>query len=236
MTAADRLQVDLVLPVHNEAASVEATVDEWLRAATVAGVDLRIVVCEDGSTDDTRAVVQRLADHRPLLVVTGAERKGYSKAVVDGLRSTTAPWVCCADGDGQCDPADLQRLLARRGEDHVVVGIRRPRHDPFARRAMSAAFEVVFRRWHGIELEDPSSPFCCMSGAVAHAVAASDPVLPQGYWWEFHIRRARLGQGVVELPIHHRDRSAGSTQVYLPRRVVPIAVDHLRGLWRLRSA
>lgn len=232
---ASRIAVDLVLPIYNEADGIVTTIEEWFAAAERAGIDLSILACEDGSSDGTRELLESMAATRSIRLITGEARKGYSLAVVDGLRASTAEWVCCADGDGQCDPAGLAALVDRRGVDHVVVGIRAPRRDPLIRRWMSAALGVAFFALHRIRLEDPSSPYCLMAGSVAHAVAVADPVLPQGYWWEFHIRRHHLGVGVVELNVPHRQRTSGVTRVYLPADLPRIALVHLRGLWTLRN-
>lgn len=229
-----RDRIDLVLPVHNEAGAIAGLVDEWLSEANRLGVDLRIIACEDGSTDGTQDVLRRLAESEPLRLVLAVERKGYSQAVVDGLRASEAEWVCCADSDGQCDPADLGSLLALRKDGTVVVGVRTNRRDPLVRRLMSALMKAAFVALHGIHLEDPSSPYCLMPRNTAHAVTGSNPELPQGYWWEFHIRRRHLGIDVVEVPVGHRLRSEGKSRVYGARQVPGIAAVHLRGLWRLR--
>ena len=232
MTALD-LQV--VLPIHQEADTIAATIAEWSATLVALGVSAQIVACEDGSTDATRQILEGLVEPHGLLLLAGAERKGYSRAVVDGLRATSATWVCCADGDGQCDPAGLHDLWTRRAATSVIVGARTPRRDPWARRAQSRSFGVAFRLLHGIRLDDPSSPFCLMPGSVAHAVAATDPVLAQGYWWEFHVRRAAMGVDAIEVPVAHRARPDGGTRVYTLRRLPTIAAVHLRGIWQLRQ-
>lgn len=231
--AAGAPAVELVMPVHQEAGSIAATLAEWL-AVSDRGATLSVLVAEDGSTDGTRSVVSGLADPAVRLMPP-AERKGYSRAVADALATTTSDWVCTVDGDGQYDPDDLAALLAARRPDAVVVGVRSPRRDPWQRRAMSWCMNLAFMAIHGIRMADASSPFCLMTGETARAIGAEAPVLPQGYWWEFHVRRRALGIDVVEVPVRHRARPSGTTQVYLPRRLPSIALVHLRGLWSLRA-
>lgn len=226
--------LEVVLPVHQEEETVEATVREWLDQAARTGLRTQVVVSEDGSTDGTRAIVERLATEMAVRLVHHPTRLGYSEGVRRGLLSTTAPLVCCADGDGQCDPADLPRLLERLAPGRVVAGIRSPRADPVARRVMSASFGVVYRVLHGIHLADPSCPFVLAEGELFRSLAATPAVLDQGYWWEFHVRARRRGVEVVEVPVGHRVRAGGSTRVYRPLRLVPLGAAHLAGLWRLR--
>lgn len=229
--------LDLVLPAHQEAGTIEATLRSWAAQLEHLGVRGRIVVAEDGSTDGTAAVVERVARTLPVALVHDDRRLGYSEAMVRGLGATTAEVVVCADADGQCDPADLATLLARWevGDVDVVVGRRAARADGVGRRLMSWSLRAWYRRVHGIALQDPSSPFVVGTGDLMRRVASPSPTLAQGYWWEFHVHARRLGARVVEVPVDHRPRLAGPTRVYRLRALGPIAASHLVGIWRLRD-
>src|SRR6476646_9934800 len=105
--------IDVVLPVHNEGASISRTLHEFHRVVMLeGGQPIRFVVCEDGSSDDTVPVLQNLATELPLKLISDPVRKGYSRAVIDGCRGTTSDWVGFIDSDGQCDPDDFARLAA----------------------------------------------------------------------------------------------------------------------------
>jgi dolichol-phosphate mannosyltransferase len=233
--ACERIAVDVVMPVHNEVEGIEDVLREWTDMGVAHSIDVRIVVSEDGSDDGTPELLDRLQASYPLLALTGGPRKGYSQAVIDGIRASDAPWVCCVDSDGQCDPADLPRLLAVRDSGDVIKGVRSPRNDTLARKVMSGAFKTVYGDLIGVHLKDPSCPYVVMSGSTARKIAEDAGVLlPQGYWWEFHARRKRLGFTVFEVPVAHRVRASGATRVYRPSRVPRIAAVHLRGLLQLR--
>jgi len=192
-------------------------------------------VSEDGSSDGTAAVVQALAATLPITLITAPTRKGYSRAVVDGLRATTADLVACVDADGQCDPRDLVRLVEALDGHDLVVGRRTHRADHWSRMIMSRAFRFVFSAFFSVPLHDPSSPYLLIRRAALDRVIASDPgILPQGFWWEFYARAVELGLDLSEIPVGHRVRSAGRTQVYRPTKIPGIALVHLIGLVRLR--
>ena len=91
---ADPAIIDVVLPVHNEGASIAATLREFHRVVMLeGGQPIRFVVCEDGSSDDTVPVLEKLATELPLKLISDPVRKGYSRAVIDGFRGTTSEWV-----------------------------------------------------------------------------------------------------------------------------------------------
>ncbi len=107
---------DLVLPCRDEGPALEGLLPRVPRA-------YRVIVVDNGSTDDTAAV----ARSHGATVVTES-RAGYGAAVHAGLEAATAPYVAFMDGDGSFDPADLGLLLddVRSGRADIAVGRRRP--------------------------------------------------------------------------------------------------------------
>jgi glycosyltransferase involved in cell wall biosynthesis len=228
--------IDVVLPVHNEGASIADTLREFY--AKVAGkqkIPIRFVICEDGSSDDTVPVLQALSRELPIKLISDPVRKGYSRAVIDGLLATESEWVTCIDSDGQCDPADFGRLAAATAGQDMVIGYRNPRSDTAMRKLMSGAFGFVYRLYFDVRLRDPSCPYVFINRAGLDAILSGNVgILKQGFWWEFVARAGALGLRTSELPVSHRVRSSGITQVYRLGKIPRIAIEHLAGLRRLR--
>jgi dolichol-phosphate mannosyltransferase len=228
-------RVDLVLPAHNEAASIEHVLREFHQVAMVeGGLDLHFVVTEDGSKDDTPKIVAELANELPITLVSTPYRKGYSRAVVDGLRASTAPFIAACDSDGQYDPANLLDLVARIGEHDIALGYRNPRADPWIRKAMSATFATTYRIMRHSPFRDPSCPFVLYTrDALSELVLTNPkvPFMPEGLWWEMSARAGGMGLDVIEVPVRHRRRSDGGSAVYRPQRIPRIVADNLFGLW-----
>ena len=107
---------DLVLPCRDEGPALEALLPRVPDA-------YRVIVVDNGSTDDTAEVARR----HGATVVTES-RPGYGAAVHAGLEAATAEYVAFMDGDGSFDPSELAPLLAdvRRGRAEIAVGRRRP--------------------------------------------------------------------------------------------------------------
>jgi glycosyltransferase involved in cell wall biosynthesis len=228
--------LEVVLPVHNEAESIAATLtelhDAWARQM---GISLRIIVCEDGSTDESVQVLTRLQETLPLQLLTEPCRKNYSRAVVDGFRATSAPFVAFVDSDGQCDPRDFERFWPLRQQYDLLVGYRNPRHDHWIRILMSRAFGRIYHLLFDVPLRDPSCPYLLVKQDALNVILRGTPgILEQGFWWEFMARASSAGLRIGELPVAHRDRAAGRTQVYRPTKVISIGLRHLRALFRLR--
>lgn len=221
--------VDVLLPVHNEAASIGRTVGEIFDVLSPV-VPIRFIVSEDGSSDGTPDVLRELATVYPMHLVTGSERKGYSRAMLDGLAAVEAPYVLCLDGDGQCDPADFRQFWDRRDSADILIGWRVARQDSALRKLLSGSYKRLFRLLFRVGLHDPSCPFVLAPRGVVEDLSGRLGVLKQGFWWEFCARAASRGYALSELPISHRSRAAGGTQVYLLSKLPGIAWTHGLGL------
>jgi glycosyltransferase involved in cell wall biosynthesis len=227
--------IELVLTAHDEEDSIGSTVRDFFATADRQGLDLEVLVAEDGSSDHTREVVAGIADESRgrVRVTPPSERKGYSRAVADAYRLARRDVVVCCDGDGQYDPDDLPRLCAALEQGTVVAGARSPRRDPRPRLLASWAFGRVYRLVTGVRLRDPSSSFVVAHRGDVLQFLPVSPLLPQGFWWEFFARADASGLRIVEIPVSHRLRD-GATRVYRPSRMPRIAFVHLVGLVRIR--
>jgi glycosyltransferase involved in cell wall biosynthesis len=227
--------IELVLTAHDEEESIGTTIRGFLAAADRHGLDIEILVAEDGSSDRTREVVSEVAEQTDghVRLTPPSERKGYSRAVADAYRLARRDVVVCCDGDGQYDPEDIAVLCAARSPGTVVAGARSPRRDARGRLLASWAFGCFYRLVLPVRMKDPSSPFVVAFRDDVLRFLPATPRLPQGFWWEFFARADAAALRIVEVPVAHRRRN-GPTRVYRLSRLPRIAVVHTVGLFRIR--
>lgn len=226
--------LDVLLPVHNEGASIEATLREIYEELSPR-VPLRFVICEDGSKDNTKEVLRRVSESLPMKLIMSDARKGYSRAVVDGMMESTAPYLLCLDSDGQCDPKDFWPFWESREAADVVLGWRVHRADNAMRRLMSGTFYGFYKALYRVPVHDPSCPYLLIKHAVVERIAPEMGEMQQGFWWEFVARVHRRKFSIKELPVHHRLRAAGTTQVYKLSKLPGIGYRHFVALFKIWS-
>ena len=118
----------------------------------------------------------------------------------------------------------------------LVVGYRSPRRDHWSRLLMSRLFQVVYKVYFRVDLKDLSSPYLLITrDALTRVINGNLGILKQGFWWEFYARAAAANLRITQVPVSHRSRISGDTQVYKPSAVPRIAYEHIRGLARLKA-
>ena len=230
-------QITLILPAHNESQGIFETLLE-IDKSVVSTLDLTIFVSEDGSTDGTRQEVMkasRQATNCKINLSPKSDKLGYSRAVLRGITQCKTKLIAFMDADGQYDPNDIQYLVKRLEKNTIVCGYRNPRNDPQLRLIYSRCFKAAYRLFGGPKLIDPSSPFIICHTADTSFLGSITPLLSYGFWWEFQMRIAAAGLKVIEIPVAHRKRTFGKTQVYKPSKMPRIIFTHLIGLIRLRK-
>ncbi len=226
--------VQILLPIHNEAESIEATIEELYRDLSPQ-VNLQFLLCEDGSKDNTKEILRGVATRRPAKLLLSESRKGYSRAVRDGMQENDAPYLLCLDSDGQCDPHDFPKFWEARKSAEIILGWRVNRADNWIRKTMSRTFYLVWKTLYGCKVQDPSCPYMLASREVIQDIGPRMGAMQQGFWWEFVARAHLLGYSIKELPVNHRERAAGETQVYKLRKLPGIGYRHFVALFTILS-
>jgi glycosyltransferase involved in cell wall biosynthesis len=238
--AASRVEsLSYFFPAYNEAENIEQLVAEALTELAPLARRFEIICVDDGSTDGTSAIADRLAAEHPDLVrvVHHGVNQGYGAALRSGLGAARYPLVCFTDGDRQFRIADLGRLLDRMSEPvgtdattlpDVVVGYRVRRADPAIRLAYARVYRACLRVFFGLRVRDVD---CACK--LFRREALEDIRLTSGGAFlsaELLIKLRALRRTVVEVGVPHHPRTAGRASGADPR----VVLRAMRDFWRLR--
>lgn len=229
------MQFSIVIPVHNEAGNVQPLVAEISRAMEGAGA-YEVIYVDDGSHDDTVRELQQARRYCPVLrVLRHRRRNGQSGALLSGVRAARAPWIITLDGDGQNDPADIRRLIARLGagdpvrRPRMLIGYRAERRDSALRRWSSRVANAVRSRL----LRDGTPDTGCGLKLFPRAAFLSLPAFDHMHRF---IPALMQRQGVVveSIVVRHRPRRQGQSKYGVHNRLWTGLVDLAGVMWLQR--
>jgi glycosyltransferase involved in cell wall biosynthesis len=208
--------ISVVIPVRDEEASVGPLTVELAGVLDELGEPWEVVFVDDGSTDGTFAALTRLHAERPTVRIVRMRRNfGKAAALQAGFGQATGEVVVTMDGDGQDDPNEIPRLLAKLDEGFdLVSGWKTRRRDPITRRVPSRIFNGVTGRVSGLRLHDLNC------GLKAYRAEVLDGLRIYG---ELHryipVLAHYRGFRVAELPVNHRPREHGRSRYGMERYV-----------------
>jgi glycosyltransferase involved in cell wall biosynthesis len=216
------IRLSAAAPAYNEAAGIEAVIANW-NGFLSAQPDLaafEIVICDDGSTDGTGAILDRLAQVYPQLrVLHFARNQGAAAALNAAIAATKGDWVLLLDSDGQFAIENLPDMLeaVRRSGAKAAIGIRRKKDTAFAQFG-SRASGAVCNLLHGSRMRDFNSAFKLVWGPVVRGLGLE----ARGMNYSTEVTSRLLERGIVpvEVAIEHRPRTAGASHMKLLRGAV----------------
>ncbi len=187
---------------------------------------------DDGSTDETRAVLQRLDRMYPeLRSIFLAKNVGQSAATFAGFRAAKGDWVGVLDADLQNPPSDLARLWDALPGFDAVLGWRTTREDCRSKRLISRLANRVRNLVLGQSIKDTG----CSVRIFPREMALRLPSF-QGVHRFFGPLLLREGCRVVQVPVSHRPRTRGKSHYHFGNRSIRVVVDLVGVAWLLRRA
>ena len=208
-------ELSIVVPLYNEAESLPPLVKQLLAALRPLERSFELVLVDDGSSDDTAAVLRHLAVQTPELVAVLLRRNyGQTPAMSAGFDASRGALIVTLDGDLQNDPADIPLLLERLEQGYdLVSGWRHQRQDPaMSRKLPSRVANRLIARVTGVRLHD----YGCSLKAYRREL-----VEDMNLYGELHRFLPALafieGARISEVKVNHRARSFGSSKYGIDR-------------------
>ena len=212
------MDISVVVPLFNEEESLPELMNWIDRVMQENGFSYEVWMIDDGSTDDSWAVVERLRGEYPTLNAVKFQRNyGKSPALNVGFQHVRGEVVITMDADLQDSPdeiPELYRMIVEDGYD-LVSGWKQKRHDPLGKTLPSKFFNAVTRKVSGIELHD----FNCGLKSYRRPVVKSIEV-----YGDMHRHMPLLAKwagfrNIGEKVVQHRARQYGYSKFGLSRLV-----------------
>ncbi len=219
------MELSIVVPLYNERDNLAPLHEELARVLGAAAASYEMLFIDDGSTDGSVDVLRTIkAGDAHVRVFRLARNSGQTAALACGLHQATGDMVVAIDGDGENDPADIPRLLAKLAEGYdLVSGWRTERWAGarLSRRLPSVAANRLISWMTGVRLHD----YGCTLKAYRRDLAQRLMLYGEMHRFVPAIA-AEQGARIAEVEVSFRPRRSGSSK-YGPGRVVRTFLDLL---------
>ena len=228
--------ISLVLPVFNEKKSLLYVIKSWHQFLIKQNIEHEFVICEDGSTDGTKELVQELKEKYPISDQSSKERLGYGGGVTRGIKASKFEYILCIDSDGQCMPNSFMKFYNCEKEKDIIIGNRNPRRDPRLRIIYSKLLKVYHDLLFNSKITDPSCPYVFAKKNIYLELLPKLSYVKEAYWWGFIGAAIMLKKKIIEYDIEHFERYDGSSVVYKFSKMPGIIFRNLLGLMKLKKS
>jgi glycosyltransferase involved in cell wall biosynthesis len=210
-------QLSIVIPAYNESARIERTLARVMECVEQQGWDAEVLVVDDGSRDNTAAIIGQWMKRYPRLHLVqnpGNRGKGYS--VRNGLLQAAGDVVMFTDADLSAPMEEAERLLAAISDGaDVAIGsrwmdkTRQTIHQPLYRRFFGRCFNGVTRMVMGLPFKDTQCGFKAFKRPAAQVIFRLQRIERWGFDPEILFIARKLGYKIREVPVTwgHDERS-----------------------------
>lgn len=197
-------ELSVVMPCLNEADTIESCIRKAQRATQANGIATEIIVADNGSTDESRAIALRLGAR-----VVEVEQKGYGAALMGGIAAANGTYIIMGDADDSYDFGEIPRFVERLREGYELVqGCRLPRGGgrtlpgamPFLHRWIgNPMFTILARIWFGSPLSDV---YCGLRGFTKRFYTQlNQRCIGMEFATEMIIKASLFNSRIAEVPI-----------------------------------
>jgi glycosyltransferase involved in cell wall biosynthesis len=224
------VSLSVFFPCWNEQAAIEPLTQKAVQVLDALGADYEIILVNDGSTDRTGPIADRLAANNPRIrAVHHPVNRGYGAALASGFRAARKDLVFYTDGDGQFDLNELPPLLPLMERFDIVSGYRLNRQEGLVRKFNAFCWSTLV----GLLFDLPLKDIDCAFKLYRRRIFDGMELLSTGALIDTEIltRARRRGCTITQVGVHHYPRIAGKATGANPR----VILRAFRELFKLRK-
>ncbi len=227
--------MSFVVPALNEEANIELTVQEILVAAKEWFSDYEILLVNDGSTDATGAIMEKLASQNDKIQVIHNEKNlGFGGAYKRGIASARLEYVMMIPGDNGHPATSLYPVFEGIGQADIVIPyVVNPQARTWLRRLISDGFVSLLNFLSGLRLR-------YYNGIVIHRTDLINKQISINtdgfaYQAEALIKLIKQGHSYVEVGTTIDERKAGGSKAFRLKNVISVLKSIIVESWKLRK-
>ena len=203
--------LSVALLVFNERDNLQKTIIKAYESLNKISDNFELWIFDNNSDDGSQEIVEKLINKFKFLKLYRQQKNvGYAQNFYSAIKIPQAEYKFVVDGDGQYDISDIEKSLEKLNKDsEVIVGIRKPRRDPFVRILMSFFLSIFSRLILGSKLQDINCGFRGMTKNAEQLIKISYNYNFVGP--EVFVLSKNHNLNLTEIKINHYERLGGKS-------------------------
>jgi glycosyltransferase involved in cell wall biosynthesis len=226
--------ISVFFPCYNDAGTIGVMVMRAIQTLRQVADDYEVLAINDGSTDDSRLILEELSRLYPreFYFENRDKPSGYGGVLRAGFAMATKEWIFYTDGDAQYDARELKLLVEKISDDvDFINGYKIKRRDPFHRIVIGILYQYFVKLLFGLKIRDVDCDFRLMRREIFDVVQLESTT--GTITFEMVKKAQDAGYRFIEVPVHHYYRQYGESQFFNVPRVARTLIALLRWWWRL---
>jgi glycosyltransferase involved in cell wall biosynthesis len=227
-------KISVFLPTYNESGIIKNVVLNTKKVLLDSAKTWEIIVVNDGSTDGTKKIVNKLSKNDPRIrVVNHRENKGYGASLSTGFYSARYPWIAFTDSDGQFNFSEITGFFKKQEETDadLVIGYYKERRVSVSKKITSKFWEYLIFVFFGLKVRDIDCGFKLIRKTVIDNIQKLESERGAFISSELLIKAKKKGFKIVEIPVTHYPRTKGAGTGRNLNVIIKSFMDLFR-LWR----
>ncbi len=226
--------ITVFFPCYNDAGTIGVMVMRAIQTLRQVSGDYEVLVINDGSVDDSRAILEELSRLYPreFCFENRTQPSGYGGVLRAGFAKATKEWIFYTDGDAQYDARELKLLTEKISDDiDFINGWKIKRRDPLIRIWIGMAYQYFVKLLFGLKIRDVDCDFRLMRREIFDVITLESNT--GSITFELVKKAQDAGYRFVEVPVRHYYRQYGESQFFNIPRVGRTLMALLGWWWRL---
>lgn len=227
----------IVMPAYNESANIEETINKWHPVVEKAGSDSRLVIFNDGSTDNTFELMLSFKYKFSQLIPVTKPNSGHGATLLcayDYCINADADFIFQTDSDGQTDPEEFWKFWEKRNDYDFIIGNRKKRQDGFSRIIVTFTLKLLVWLIFGENVRDPNTPFRLMNAKKLKPILE---IIPNDFFLSnviISMLAVKRNEKHLWLPISFKPRQGGINSINF-KRIINIGYKAIADFYAIRQ-
>lgn len=227
----------IIIPAYNEAENIKAVINQWYKVIEELPGQARLVIIDDGSTDNTLEIINLEAKNKKDLISLSKKNSGHGATILYGYQYAIkhgADYIFQTDSDGQTLAEEFEDFWKIRKDHDMVIGNRKKREDGISRVFVSKVLKLILFIIFDLSIEDSNAPYRLIKAATLRGYIN---LIPKDYNLTnviISVIFAKKEKKVKYLPITFRARQGGVNSINIPR-ILKIGLHSIRGFIKINK-